>query len=75
MLLEVRLDDAAARIGAVRARAALMNGTVDAEPLADGRTRLRARLPLGQDAREATPTPTGRLARTTVRPAADSISS
>ena len=75
VLLEVRLDDAAARIGAVRARAALMNGTVDAEALADGRTRLRARLPLGQDAREATPTPTGRLARTTVRPAADSMSS
>ena len=75
VLLDVRLDDAAERIGAVRARAALMNGTVDAEPLADGRTRLRARLPLGQDAREATPTPTGRLARTTVRPAADSISS
>ena len=75
VLLDVRLDDAAERIGAVRARAALMNGTVDAEPLADGRTRLRVRLPLGQDAREATPTPTGRLARTTVRPAADSISS
>ena len=75
VLLDVRLDDAAERIGAVRARAALMNGTVDAEPLADGRTRLRVRLPLGQDARDATPTPTGRLARTTVRPAADSISS
>jgi hypothetical protein len=75
VLLDVELDDAAERIAAVRARAALMNGTVDAEPLADGRIRLHARLPLGQGAREAAATPTGRLALTTVRPGADSISS
>ena len=45
VLLDVQLDDAAEQIGAVRARAALMNGTVDAEQLADGRTRLHARCP------------------------------
>jgi signal transduction histidine kinase len=75
VVLDVDVDDAAERIGAVQARAALLNGTVDPEPLADGRTRLRVRLPLGQDAREGAATPTGRLARTTVLPGAESMSS
>jgi len=59
---------------ATRARVALLGGTLRTEALPGGRTRLRARLPL-QTARAAAAVPTGSVARTTVMPAAESISS
>lgn len=61
-------------VTAARARVALLGGSLSAEMLPGGRTRLSARLPL-QPARAETAEPTGSVARTTVRPTADSISS
>ncbi len=55
-------------VAAARARIALLGGSLDAESLPAGRTRLRVRLPL-QAGRA------GSVARTTVRPTSESISS
>jgi len=55
-------------ISAARAWIALLEGSLSAEPLTPGRTRMRVRLPL-QAARA------GSVARTTVPPTAESISS
>ena len=60
-------------VTAASGRVAVLGGTLQAEPLPAGRTRLRARLPLQPAAAAAEPT--GSVARTTVLPAADSISS
>jgi hypothetical protein len=57
-------------VRAARARIALLAGSLSAEPLPAGRTRLRARLPLQAEA-----APTGSVARTTVRPPFESSSS
>ncbi len=54
-------------VTAARARVALLGGSLTAESLPAGRTRLRVRLPLQA--------PTGSVARTTVLPTAESISS
>jgi len=54
-------------LAAARARVALLGGSLTAEPQPSGRTRLRVRLPLQA--------PTGSVARTTVLPTAESISS
>ena len=68
--LDVVLDadlHGAEPVAAARARVALLGGALSAEPLPGGRTRLRVRLPLQA--------PTGSVARTTVLPTAESISS
>jgi signal transduction histidine kinase len=74
LVVELDLEDAREPLAAARARAALMNGSLRAEPMPDGRTRALVRLPL-QPLPAATAEPTGRVARTTVLPAADSTSS
>jgi signal transduction histidine kinase len=74
VVLELDLDGAREPLAAARARAALMNGSLRAEPMPDGRTRALVRLSL-QPLPAATAEPTGRIARTTVLPAADSTSS
>ena len=55
-------------VPAARARIALLGGSLHAESLPGGRTRLRLRLPLQAE-------PAGSVARTTVRPTSESISS
>ena len=47
--VDVDVENAAGPVAAARARAALLDGSVSAEPLADGRTRLRAGVPLGEN--------------------------
>jgi signal transduction histidine kinase len=74
LVLELDLEGAREPLAAARARVALMNGSLSAEPMPDGRTRALVRVPL-QPARAAAAEPTGRIARTTVLPAADSTSS
>ena len=61
-------------VTAARARVALLGGALTTEGLPDGRIRLSARLPL-QPVRAETAGPAGSVARTTVRPTVDSISS
>jgi signal transduction histidine kinase len=63
--LDLDLADASEPLAAVWARTALLSGSLDAEPLPDGRTRVLVRLPLQGLA------PTGSVARTTVLPGAD----
>jgi signal transduction histidine kinase len=46
VVIDVELDDADEPLAAGRARAALLDGSLSGEALPDGRTRLRARLPL-----------------------------
>lgn len=72
VVLELDLEGAREPLAAARARAALMNGSLSAEPMPDGRTRALIRLPVQPAAAAA---PTGRTARTTVLPASDSTSS
>jgi hypothetical protein len=74
LVLELDLEGAREPLAAARARAALMNGSLHAEPMPDGRMRALVRFPLQPD-RTAAAEPTGRIARTTVLPAADSTSS
>ena len=74
LVLELDLEGTREPLAAARARAALMNGSLRAEPMPDGRTRALVRFPL-QPARTASAEPTGSVARTTVLPAADSTSS
>ena len=74
VVLELALEDARERLAGARARVALMKGSLSAEPMPGGRTRARVRLPL-QPARAGAAEPAGRIARTTVLPAADSTSS
>jgi signal transduction histidine kinase len=74
LVLELDLEGAREPLAAARARAALMNGSLHAEPMPDGRMRALVRFPL-QPERTAAAEPTGRIARTTVLPAADSTSS
>ena len=72
--LELDLDDAN-RLAATRARAAVLGGSLRVEPLPSGRTRVRVRLPLDQDARAAGGRPAGSVEVSTVRPGSDSIES
>lgn len=72
--LDVAIERASEPVAAARAQAALLGGSLRAEPLAAGGTRMRIRLPLAQEVAEREPV-TGSAARTTVRPGADSISS
>jgi signal transduction histidine kinase len=71
--LDVAIDRTSEPVAAAGAQAALLGGSLRAEPLAGGGTRLRIRLPL-QEPVEAD-APTGSVALRTVRPGADSISS
>jgi signal transduction histidine kinase len=70
-VLDLDLERPAEVVAAARAQAALMSGTLREERSSTGGTRLRVRLP--QDARTAGAT--GSVARTTVRPGPDSMSS
>jgi signal transduction histidine kinase len=74
VVLELDLEGAREPLAAARAQVALMNGSLRAEPMPEGRTRAVVRLPL-QPAPAAAAEPTGRIARTTVLPASDSTSS
>jgi hypothetical protein len=67
-------EHASEQLAAIGARVALLNGSLHAEPLPDGRTRLVVGLPL-QAAPASTLEPAGSVARTTVLPDADSTSS
>jgi signal transduction histidine kinase len=74
LVFELDLEHASEPLAAVWARVALLSGSLHAEPLPDGRTRVLVGLPL-QAAPASAPEPTGSVARTTVFPGADSTSS
>ena len=74
LVLELDLEHASEPLATVWARAALMSGSLHAEPLPDGRTRVLVGLPLHAVPAPA-PGPAGSVARTTVLPGADSTSS
>ena len=72
LVIELDLEHASEPLAALWARVALLSGSLHAEPLPDGRTRVLVGLPL--EAASA-PEPAGSVARTTVLPGADSTSS
>ena len=74
LVIELDLEHASEPLAAVWARVALLNGSLHAEPLPDGRTRVLVGLPL-QAAPASALEPAGSVARTTVLPGADSTSS
>jgi signal transduction histidine kinase len=74
VVLDVRLESGVEPLAAARARVGLLDGSLRVEPRGGGDTRIRARLPLRRVGATGA-RPTGDVARTTVVPTPDSISS
>jgi signal transduction histidine kinase len=76
LVIELDLEHASEPLAAVWARVALLSGSLHAEPLPNGRTRVLVGLPLqAAPASAPEPEPAGSVARTTVLPGADFTSS